>query len=253
MPQLRRPSTSALGAFVAAGLAATAAYAQPAPAPAADPSANAPAIAPSAPTPVAAPSALTPTTAPTPAQLRIALAQAREKVEAALDDTNARLNLASLLLQVGEYRESAVQLAEVARMVPDHPELEARLQATLRQWHAADPPRPGQASAYADYCKAAKSPVGGARLLKFSKMALGACESLAAEEAAELAKIPAAATATASAKSAVPPKPGAVTQDSLLRIWVITALGAAIFIGGGTWLTRKHRGKDAPRKPSDPA
>lgn len=253
MPQLRRPQTSALGAFAAVSLAAAAAYAQPAPAPAADPSANAPAIAPSAPTPVAAPGALTPTTAPTPAQLRIALAQAREKVEAALDDTNARLNLAALLLQVGEYRESAVQLAEVARMVPDHPELEARLQATLTQWHAADPPRPGQASAYADYCKAAKSPVGGARLLKFAKMGLGVCERLAAADEAELAKIPAAATATASAKSAVPPKPGAVTQDSLLRIWVITALGAAIFIGGGTWLTRKHRGKDAPRKPSDPA
>lgn len=253
MPQFRRPLTSAFVAIAAAGFAAAAAQAQPAPAPAADPSANAPAIAPSAPTPVAAPSALTPTTAPTPAQLRIALAQAREKVEAALDDTNARLSLAALLLQVGEYRESAVQLAEVARMVPDHPELEARLQATLTQWHAADPPRPGQASAYADYCKAAKSPVGGARLLKFAKMALGVCDRLAAEEAAELAKIPAAATATASATAAVPPKPGAVTQDSLLRIWVITALGAAIFIGGGTWLTRKHRGKDAPRKPSDPA
>lgn len=253
MPQLRRPLTSAFGAFAAVSFAAAVANAQPAAAPAVDPSANAPAIAPSAPSPTSAPGAATPTTAPTPAQLRIALAQAREKVEAALDDTDARLSLAALLLQVGEYRESAVQLAEVARMIPDHPELETRLQATLTQWHAADPPRPGQASAYADYCKAVKSPVGGARLLRFTKMALTVCDRLAAADEAELAKIPAAPTATASATPAVPPKPGAVTQDSLLRIWIITALGAAIFIGGGTWLTRKHRGKDAPRKPTGPA
>lgn len=232
MPIQSRP-LGAAAAIAAAALVSALATAQPpgaVPA-AAGPTATAPGLA-----------------APSPAQLRIALAQAREKVEAALDNTDARLSLAAVLLQVGEYRESAVQLAEVARMVPDHPELQARLQATLTQWHAADPPRPGQASAYGDYCKAAKSPVGGARLLRFAKMGLSVCDRLAAAAETEQAKIPSAATATAAATAAVPPKPGAVTQESLLRIWVLTALGAAIFIGGGTWLTRKHRGKDTPRR-----
>ncbi len=184
---------------------------------------------------------------------RAALELARARAAAEPASPAAQLELAQALQRAGLFAQALQALARTEQLQAAYPAIDAALSGLLTEWHAADPPRPGQASAYADACAAAKGQLGAPAGDRLAQLAHATCARLAsadllAERAAERAAPAPAAAAGAPAGLAVAgqERPG-LTQEKLVRIWVITAIGAAVFIGGATWLTRKQRGKGPPK------
>lgn len=179
---------------------------------------------------------------------RAALELARARAAAEPSSAAAQLALAQALQRAGKFAEARQLLASTEQIQPGYPAVAAALSALLTEWHAADPPHPGQASAYADACAAAKAQLGAPAGDRLAQLTHATCVRLANADAAAERAAPVAG-GTDGKKTPTAPKelgPG-LTPEKVLRIWVITALGAAVFIGGATWLTRKQRGKGPPK------
>lgn len=189
-----------------------------------------------------------PAPSPASADPRTALEMARARAAAEPASAAAQLGLAQALQRVGNFAEARQALARTEQLEPGYPAVSAALSALLVEWHAADPPHPGQASAYADACAAAKVQLGAPAGDRLAQLAHATCVRLANADAAAERAAPMAAAPDGKKAQTAPKELGpGLTPEKVLRIWLITAIGAAVFIGGATWLTRNQRGKGPPK------
>ena len=182
---------------------------------------------------------------PPPSDARVALERAQAHAAASPNSAAAQVDLAIAQQRVGKFVQAFAALAEAERLDPGHVAIDAGLSGLLVDWHTADPPRPGQASAYGEVCAAAQHRLGAPSGDRLAQLAHATCTRLAAADlVAERGAAGPVGNANAALPRAVTP---ALTPEKVLRIWAITAVGAALFIGGATWLTRKQRGKGPPK------
>ena len=189
-----------------------------------------------------------PASSPPVADPRAALELARARAAAEPSSAAAQLALAQALQRTGNFAEALQALARTEQIQAGYPAVDAALSALLTEWHAADPPHPGQASAYADACAAAKVQLGAPAGDRLAQLAHATCVRLANADLAAERAAPVGDARDGKKTQAVPKELGpGLTPEKVLRIWVITAIGAAVFIGGATWLTRKQRSNGPPK------